>query len=59
MRWVGKYKIQNVKVQMSKECQRPKCINNPPCPPLAKGGWGDLKFELWIWFGIWVLIIDI
>jgi hypothetical protein len=41
-------KISNVKIKMSNECQIPKSINNPPLPPLAKGGWGDLIFEFWI-----------
>jgi len=34
----------NVKVQIQSVI--------PPRPPLEKGGWGDLTFELWISFEI-------
>ena len=33
----------NSKFQMSKECQGPKCINNPPSPPFSKGGLGGFE----------------
>jgi hypothetical protein len=31
---------------MNEKAQNQSII--PPRPPLAKGGWGDLAFELWI-----------